>query len=136
MKLEDARKHYDYFSGKTSELTRQLAFAGIAIIWIFKTTGTGPVGQTPLLPTQFVLPLWLIVIALSLDFLHYLFGSISWGAYSWWQERKYNSSDASTGIEDSPGWINWPHLVVYWLKIVALLSGYGTLFFAMWKQLI
>ena len=36
MKLSDYRETYYEFSGKASDVTRQLAFAGIAIVWIFK----------------------------------------------------------------------------------------------------
>jgi len=37
MKLAQARGHYEYFSGKASDISRQLGFAGIALIWVFKT---------------------------------------------------------------------------------------------------
>ncbi len=34
MNLERARKAYDYYTGKLSDVARQLSFAGIAIIYI------------------------------------------------------------------------------------------------------
>ena len=36
MKLKDAREIYYFYSGKTSDLVRQLGLAGIAVIWLFK----------------------------------------------------------------------------------------------------
>jgi hypothetical protein len=38
MKLQDYRNDFYLFSGKASDISRQLAFAAIAIIWIFKRT--------------------------------------------------------------------------------------------------
>ena len=39
--LKDYRADFYTFTGKASDITRQLAFAGIALIWIFKTDRTG-----------------------------------------------------------------------------------------------
>jgi len=36
MNLQDYRDDFYTYSGKASDISRQLAFAGIAIIWIFK----------------------------------------------------------------------------------------------------
>lgn len=36
MKLVNVRETIDYNTGKTSEIVRQLGFAGIALIWILK----------------------------------------------------------------------------------------------------
>lgn len=41
MKLKDAREHYYFYSGKTSDLVRQLGLAGIAVIWLFKSDVQG-----------------------------------------------------------------------------------------------
>ena len=35
-KIEDYREDFYFFTGKASEVNRQLAIAGIAVIWIFK----------------------------------------------------------------------------------------------------
>ena len=35
-KLSEYKNDYYYFTGKLSEINRQIAFAGIALIWIFK----------------------------------------------------------------------------------------------------
>jgi hypothetical protein len=36
MKVEEYWKTFNEFSGKASEINRQLAFAAIAVIWLFK----------------------------------------------------------------------------------------------------
>lgn len=41
MKLQDVRSTYYELSGKTSDLVRQLGFAGIALIWLFRTDLAG-----------------------------------------------------------------------------------------------
>ena len=58
MKLKDARDLYYFYSGKTSDLVRQLGLAAIAVIWIFKFE----VGGTPKIPNDLGLPLALIVL--------------------------------------------------------------------------
>lgn len=63
MKLKDALENYYFHSGKTSDLVRQLALAGIAVIWLFKYEVTG----VPKVPAQLLLPLGLIVCGLALD---------------------------------------------------------------------
>ena len=76
MKLKDARDYYAFASGKTSDLVRQLAFAGIAVIWIFKSDSPGGVIK---LPGELLWPLGLIVIGLVADFLQYVAATICWG---------------------------------------------------------
>ena len=39
MKLSEIRKAYEELSGLLSKISRQLAFAGIGIVWLFRTTG-------------------------------------------------------------------------------------------------
>ena len=41
MKLSEYKKTYEDFSGKASNVVRQLSFAGIAVIWIFKVQSNG-----------------------------------------------------------------------------------------------
>lgn len=65
MKLKDARDNYYFYSGKASDIARQLSFAGLGVVWIFKIdSASGPV-----VPSRFVLPTLLILVALSCDFL-------------------------------------------------------------------
>lgn len=48
MQLKDTRESYQFFSGKASEIVRQLGFAGIAVIWVFKVT----VGDRQIVPPE------------------------------------------------------------------------------------
>jgi hypothetical protein len=75
-------KEYYYFSGKASELCRNLAFAGIAIIWIFKVDKTGMS-----IDKKLILPLISFVATLAFDLFQYLWGTIIWGFFVRKQEK-------------------------------------------------
>jgi hypothetical protein len=74
MKIEDYRQTFYEFSGKLSDIARQSSFAGIAIVWLFKKDAN----SLPALPKDLILPLILLVLTLSFDFLHYLVASLIW----------------------------------------------------------
>lgn len=58
------------YSIQTSATIRQLAYAGIALCWLFKVE----VGSDPGLPHQVVIPLFLLALTLTCDLLHSIFG--------------------------------------------------------------
>ena len=66
MKICEMRSGYYEASGKVSELSRQFAFAGIAIIWVLKVGNDS--GGIPF-STELVVPLYSFVVALVLDLL-------------------------------------------------------------------
>jgi hypothetical protein len=77
VKLQDYRNDFYTFSGKASDLNRQLAFAAIALIWLFKKD----MGQQPTIPSSLVYPAIFVVISLVLDMLHYCVASIVWRSF-------------------------------------------------------
>jgi hypothetical protein len=86
MKLEDTRKAYQEYSKAASDVTRELAFAGIAVIWIFRITNAA--SGVPGIPATLHLPLVLFVVALGLDLLHYATGTVIWGTFGRFKERQ------------------------------------------------
>jgi hypothetical protein len=121
MKLKDALDNYYFYSGKLSDICRQLGFAGIAIIWIF---GLGTV-TTAQLPKDLTLPALLIVASLTLDFLHYLSSTVIWGVY-----HRVKEKDTKPDAEfEAPRQINWAPLIFFWLKVTALGAAYLALGF-------
>lgn len=52
MRLSQIREAYEELSGKLSDVNRQLAFAGIGIIWIFKITDD----HSPIIPNELLEP--------------------------------------------------------------------------------
>lgn len=39
MNREFIRENHQYLTGKASDIVRQLAFAALAVVWIFNSTG-------------------------------------------------------------------------------------------------
>ena len=121
MNLKDARENYYYYTEKLSEVCRQLAFAGIALIWIL---GLGE-DVTAKLPQALIFPALVLVISLSLDATHYAVASASWGIYHRLKEHR-----DGVGPEDdfkAPRWINWASLALFWGKVAALGIAYASL---------
>lgn len=118
MKLKDTLENYYYHSGKTSELVRQLGFAGIAIVWVFKADVAGR--QT--VPPELIPAALLVVTALTLDLLHYATGSLIWGIY---HRIKENAGATPAAEFLAPRQINWPALVFFWSKTLVMVVAYG-----------
>jgi hypothetical protein len=104
----------DVYSSKTGEITRQLGFAGLALIWIFKTgEGTQQIVPKELLPAGLML-----VLGLSADLAQYILGTAVWHLVT-----KRNQTIGKPNFE-TPKWINWPQWSFFVLKIVAVLIAY------------
>jgi len=85
MNLQDYRDDFYTYSGKASDISRQLAFAGIAIIWIFKKE-VPATGLT--VPRELILPGILIVLALGVDLLQYCLATVIWWLFYRKKERE------------------------------------------------
>lgn len=111
---------YQWHSSKASDVSRQLGFAGIAIIWLFKTQAAG--SSTITMPAVLDLPLALIVLSLSLDLFQYIWQSLLWGLFWRHFERKHGLQNEDHH-EISKYW-NWPAIAIFWLKILTMIFGY------------
>lgn len=116
MKLKDARDNYYFYTGKASELVRQLGLAGIAVIWLYKKEVAG----VPKIPEELLLPLVLIVLGLALDLLQYVSASIIWGVFQRWKEKRVEEDDEF----EAPRQLNWPAIVFFVLKGPAIIAAY------------
>jgi hypothetical protein len=117
MNLAFIRERYSYYSGKASDIVRQLAFAGIALVWLFKTEIKGQWG----IPTELFPAAGLIVLTLSLDFLQYAAGSLIWAAYNKVKESAHTADEAEFL---APRLINWPTNFFFWTKVVTNTLAY------------
>lgn len=78
------------FRHKLGDINRQLAFAGIAIIWIFKIKN----GAEYSLPNELLQSVRYVIISLSLDLLHYVWLATLYISTHWYQEKiKKRSAD-------------------------------------------
>ena len=84
MKLEDTREEYYFYTGKVSDLVRQLGFAGIAIIWVFRTSAA----NGPQIPKELIPAGVLIVLSLAADLLQYAAGAVIWDRFNLQKEAE------------------------------------------------
>ena len=127
MLVSDYKKEYQKFSGKLSDNTRKLAFAGIAIVWIFKQGGNG----TFILPDLLKLAILMFVITLSFDLLQYICQTIIWGIFHRHYEKKFKGDYELT----APKYFNWPAIFFFWSKVIVLIAGYVfVLKFLLWCE--
>ena len=112
--LKDGYERSGEASDKSSEINRQLAFAGIAIIWVFKTDSDG----RQIVPNELFLPGLLLVASLSFDLLQYVVKSEIW--------RIVTRKKEKAGVKEFvvPPWINYFGDALYWIKIVATIIAY------------
>ena len=114
--VEHYRQTFYEFSGKASDITRQLAFAAIAVIWLFKKDTL----QNQLsIPHDLILPGILIVATLAADLLQYTGGAGIWYLYYRYLERKGTSE-----IADHSSWLQLPIMVLFCIKVVLIIWAY------------
>ncbi len=119
MKLENTRQAYYDSTSRASELSRQLSFAALAIVWIFKTDQPGgSIG----VPHALLWPSALAVFSLGFDILQYIYGSVAWGIYNRHKEKRIGLNDEQEF--SAPPYINWPTNIFFYLKISAVLVCY------------
>lgn len=104
-------------SDKSSEINRQLGFAGIAVIWVFKTDN----GGRQVVPDELFLLGLLLVISLSVDLLQYVIKS-----EIWYRVTRRNERAGVTNFT-VPEWVNYPGDILYWLKIAGTIIAYALL---------
>jgi hypothetical protein len=113
--LAKVRETYYEASGKLSDIVRQLAFAGIAVVWLF-----GYLVSDQRLDPEYVWPALLIILSLACDFLQYAYRTAAWGIYGWWIEK----SNRDKAEFRAPRMINWPSLFLFCSKAVLLAAAY------------
>jgi hypothetical protein len=119
MKLSGFKADYQWFSAKASDVARQLAFAGIGVVWVFRVDG--PAGGR--VPPGLLLPITFLSAALAFDLLQYVFGTIIWGSFHRYHEKKLTKSGADPDIL-APRYFTYPQLVAFVLKLLSVAAGY------------
>jgi hypothetical protein len=119
MNLQGYRDTFYFFTGKVSDISRQLAFAGIAIIWIFKKDVPGT-GLT--VPRELLLPGVFIVLALGFDLLQYCIATVIWFFYYRIKEMRGVAENAELGRHSE--WLEVPINIVFWFKVGFLGAAY------------
>lgn len=117
MKLSEYLKTANEYTAKASEITRQLSLAGIGIIWLFKSSGPGPI-----LDSFLILPLIFLSCALLLDLMHYVVGGWTWITY--FQEQEKIITDELDPNIPAPKSKSRPLYILYYSKIIFMLFAY------------
>lgn len=118
MTLSDYLASYYELSGKASDVARQLAFAGIAAIWVFHQGS----GSAVAVPAALIGPAALFIGGLACDLLQYVSGTLIWGAFHRIQEERLGAG--SKKPLTAPAYFNWPGLFFFWAKLALILIGY------------
>ena len=95
MKLSGFKADYQWFSAKASDVSRQLALSGFAVIWVFKLDG--PAGGARV-PAALLGSALLLAVSLGLDLIHYLVSTMIWGSFHRWHERRLSSPSCDPEI--------------------------------------
>lgn len=122
-KLKDYLCDFDTYTAKASEVNRQLAFAGIAIIWLFKN----PEGNKYLFTHELITPLFFLIISLSLDLFQYLLGSIIWGIFFEIKERQIDRGKIKDNDIKAKRILSYAITFFFVLKIIAMCIAYYSL---------
>src|SRR5215216_3546154 len=117
MNLQDYRQTFYDYSGKLSDVCRQLAFSAIAVVWLFKSESDG----IPHFPERLVLPSVFVIACLTLDLLQYLLGSLIWRSFYRSKEKMGMTSEQEI---DHSIWLEFPILTTFYLKVALLLVAY------------
>lgn len=120
-KLSDYKEDYYLFTGKLSDINRQIAFAGLAIIWIFKKGENSDIQ----LDIELVKPAIFIVCALAFDIFQYIYQSIIWSLFYTYYNRKHKSEEYKI---ESPEYLNYPSWFFFFLKVILVLIAYWKIF--------
>lgn len=116
MKVADCWKTADAYTGKASDLARQLGFAGIALIWIFTDAS-----DEKKVPSQLIAPGAILVFALACDLIHYIISAALWTRFAREQERKMTREQEFK----APKQINWVPNAIWVIKLGAILIAYA-----------
>jgi hypothetical protein len=117
---KDAWANYYAHTGSASTVARQLALAGIAIVWIFKTDQSD--GRIAI-PMPLIWAALFMILSLAMDLGQYVLLSGAWWLFSRAKDRD-STIDADTQFL-APGNINTPGELLWLLKIALMLVGYA-----------
>ena len=114
------RNDFYYFTGKASDVARQLAFAGFGIIWVF--TDSDETGLH--VPDKLLFAGLGFAISLTLDLIQYLLGALIWRfAYRYIEDRFRKLGD-DTIYRHEPC-LEQPITIIFWIKCALVLVSYA-----------
>lgn len=119
MNLTDLQRAKDANTAKASDVVRQFAFAGIAVVWLLRSASSEQPIPAPLIPA-----LILFGVALICDLLQYVVSSVIWTFY---YRRKLKQNIAETTEFQEPRHITLPAYLLFAIKILLSIVGWAVL---------
>lgn len=116
--LDHINEAKDTASGTASSLSRQVAFAGLAFLWIFKEESE----QGLQLPEELFQPAVCLILAILCDLLQYVSTYIIYWLRLVHLERKEGCD--RTKEHEHPGWMNFPAQLFFSTKLLLVLVAY------------
>ena len=101
MKLNEARDNFRGFSEKASDIARHLAFAGIGIVWLFRSGN----GSSISINEELLIILCSFILVLTFDLLQYVFGTLIWYFFNRHHEKKGTNENTFIDIDVRYIWI-------------------------------
>lgn len=111
---DTALNTYYAATATVSAIVRQLAFVGVAVVWLFSGVDLKS-GQGLDIPNDLLRPGVLLITALILDLMQYVVRTVIWGFWGWLLHRHHD-----VDRQLAPGWFNWPTLVLFYSKIICI----------------
>lgn len=130
-KLSEYWDNFENYTGKASDVSRKLSFAGIAIIWLFHIGNAKEVS----VPEELLPVLAFFVLSLSFDLLQYIVASIVWGLFCRHNEKKLKEIEDDPELA-APRWINLPTNFFFIGKLIFIIVGYFLLLKFFWRLLL
>jgi hypothetical protein len=128
--LAEAKADYQARTGKASDIARQLAFAGIAFVWVFSGGNATHTGRLHI-PNNLLVVGLVLVAGLACDLLQYVYSGAAVGILRWVEERKLQAAAGDsvnvtpdTGDFKMPAQANWATVALYWSKIASIITAY------------
>lgn len=116
--LADWQEEYEYYSSKASEINRSLALGGLGIVWIFKNTDP----TMPMLDKDFLWPLFVLVLSLLADLLHYVVGGLTW--YYFYCHHERNTPLPDQADISAPFWKRNIVTSFFYIKVGLMITAY------------
>lgn len=122
MNLTEAKKAYEDCSQKLSDIVRQLAFAGIGVVWIFRISNS----DKSIIPEDLNWTLFWLIITLILDVTQYLISSGTWYVIYYIHKHKVKNKgkdDDGITLDEKERW-NLPSWLAWGGKVITLCISY------------
>jgi hypothetical protein len=129
MKLSEYKSVYEDASAQVSDITRQMALAGIAIIWIFRQTEP----TDKIICPELITPLLFFISTLFLDLSQYIYKTIAW--YIFFRTNEKKNKITSDPFLQASTLINKPTWLCFWLKVISLVVGYVLVFIFLFNKM-